>query len=118
MLQSKVLWVKGPGLAHGLFFWGFFLLFLGTCLIVVQADFTDLLFDVKFLKGNFYLFFSVVLDMAGLVAVLMLGGLFVRRYFVRPEGLETSKDDAIMHGLLFAILIIRFVSEGARMAVT
>ena len=118
LLQSKVLWVKGPGLAHGLFFWGFFLLFLGTCLIVVQADFTDLLFDVKFLKGNFYLFFSVVLDMAGLVAVLMLGGLFVRRYFVRPEGLETSKDDAIMHGLLFAILISGFVIEGARMAVT
>ena len=118
LLQSKVLWVKGPGLAHGLFFWGFFLLFLGTCLIFVQADFTDLLFDVKFLKGNFYLFFSVVLDMAGLVAVLMLGGLFVRRYFVRPEGLETSKDDAIMHGLLFAILISGFVIEGARMAVT
>ena len=118
LLQCKVLWVKGPGLAHGLFFWGFFLLFLGTCLIVVQADFTDLLFDVKFLKGNFYLFFSVVLDMAGLVAVLMLGGLFVRRYFVRPEGLETSKDDAIMHGLLFAILISGFVIEGARMAVT
>jgi Fe-S oxidoreductase/nitrate reductase gamma subunit len=118
LLQSKVLWVKGPGLAHGLFFWGFFLLFLGTCLIVVQADFTDLLFDVKFLKGNFYLFFSVVLDMAGLVAVFMLGGLFVRRYFVRPEGLETSKDDAIMHGLLFAILISGFVIEGARMAVT
>ena len=40
LLQSKVVRVKGPGLAHGLFFWGFFLLFLGTCLIVVQADFT------------------------------------------------------------------------------
>ena len=118
LLQSKVVRVKGPGLAHGLFFWGFFLLFLGTCLIVVQADFTDLLFDVKFLKGNFYLFFSLVLDIAGLVAVVMLGGLLVRRYIVRPEGLETKKDDAIMHGLLFAILISGFVIEGARMAVT
>jgi len=118
LLQSKVLRVKGPGLAHGLFFWGFFLLFLGTCLIVVQADFTDLLFGVKFLKGNFYLFFSLVLDLAGLVAVVMLGGLFVRRYLVKPEGLETKKDDAIMHGLLFAILISGFVIEGARMAVT
>ena len=25
LLQSKVIRVKGPGLAHGLFFWGFFL---------------------------------------------------------------------------------------------
>ncbi|MCK4507897.1 MAG: 4Fe-4S dicluster domain-containing protein, partial [Desulfuromonadales bacterium] len=118
LLQSKVTLVKGPGLAHGLFFWGFFLLFLGTCLIVVQADFTDLFFGVKFLKGNFYLLFSVALDLAGLVAVVMLGGLFVRRYFVCPEGLESKKDDAIMHGLLFAILLSGFVIEGARMAVT
>ncbi len=118
LLQSKVARVKGPGLAHALFFGGFFLLFLGTCLIVVQADFTDLLFGVKFLKGNFYLLFSVVLDIAGLVAIVMLGGLLVRRYLVRPAGLESGADDLIMHGLLFAILISGFVIEGARMAVT
>jgi len=118
LLQVKVLQVKGPGVAHGLFFLGFFLLFLGTCLIVIQADFTDLLFGVKFLKGKFYLWFSLVLDLAGFVAIVMLGGLLVRRYIVRPEGLETKKDDALMHGLLFAILVSGFVIEGARMAVT
>jgi Fe-S oxidoreductase/nitrate reductase gamma subunit len=118
LLQTKVLNVRGPGLAHALFFWSFVLLFIGTSLIVLQADFTDLLFGVKFLKGYFYLFFSVVLDIAGLVAVVMLAGLFVRRYFIRSAGLESKKDDAIMHGLLFAILISGFVVEGARMAVT
>jgi Fe-S oxidoreductase/nitrate reductase gamma subunit len=116
--QSKVLRVKGPGFAHGLFFWGFFLLFIGTCLIVVQADFTDPLFGVQFLKGTFYKFFSLVLDLAGLVAIVMLLGLMVRRYVVRPKGLETSWDDALMHGLLLTILISGFVLEGARMAVT
>ena len=110
--------VPGAGTAHGLFFWGFFLLFVGTCLIVVQADFTDLLFGVKFLKGTFYKLFSLVLDLAGLVAIVMLVGLFVRRYLVRPKGLETKSDDALMHGLLFAILITGFLIEGARMAVT
>lgn len=118
LLQTKVLNVRGPGLAHALFFWGFFLLFIGTCLIVLQVDFTDLFFGKKFLVGNFYLLFSVVLDIAGLVAIAMLGGLFVRRYLVRPAGLEIKIDDAIMHGLLFAILISGFVIEGARMAVT
>ncbi len=118
LLQSKVLSVRGPGLAHALFFWGFFLLLIGTGLIVLQADFTDLLFDYKFLKGTFYLIFSVVLDLAGLVAVVMLFGLLIRRYVVRPDGLESKKDDAIMHGLLFAILLSGFVIEGARMAVT
>ena len=118
LLQSKVIVVRGPGIAHGLFFWGFFLLFIGTCLIFLQADFTDLFFGIKFLEGPFYLYFSLILDLAGLVAVVMLAGLFVRRYLVRPEGLETKIDDAIMHGLLFAILLTGFFIEGARMAVT
>ncbi len=118
LLQSRVLRVRGPGIAHGLFFWSFCLLFLGTVLIVVQADFTDLLFDIRFLSGNFYLIFSLVLDVAGLTAVIMLAGLFVRRYLIRPAGLEIRRDDAVMHGLLFAILISGFVIEGARMAVT
>lgn len=118
LLQSKVLQVKGPGYAHGLFLWGFFLLFIGTCFVAAQADFTDILFGYRFLNGDFYKYFSLVLDIAGLVAVVMLFGLLVRRYLVRPKGLETSRDDAIMHGLLFAILISGFVIEGARMAVT
>jgi Fe-S oxidoreductase/nitrate reductase gamma subunit len=116
--QVEVLRVPGAGTAHGLFFWGFFLLFIGTCLIVVQADFTDPFFGVQFLKGRFYLLFSVVLDIAGAVAIVMLGGLFVRRYLVKPAGLETRRDDAIAYGLLFAILVTGFVIEGARMAVT
>jgi Fe-S oxidoreductase/nitrate reductase gamma subunit len=118
MLQSKVLKVRGPGLLHALFFWGFFLLFIGTGLIVLQADFTDLLFGFKFLKGKFYLLFSVVLDLAGLVALAMISGLLIRRYVLRPKGLESIKDDAIMHGLLLTILVSGFVVEGARMAVT
>jgi len=118
LLQQRVLLVKGPGYAHGLFFWGFALLFAGTVLVAAQADFTDLLFGYRFLVGDFYKYFSLVLDLAGLVAVAMLAGLFVRRYLVRPEGLESNRDDAIMHGLLFVILITGFVIEGARMAVT
>ncbi len=118
LVQAKVMRVRWPGLAHSVFFWGFFLLFIGTGLIVIQADFTDLLFGVKFLKGTFYKLFSLTLDLAGLVAILMLGAMFVRRYLFSPKGLETSRDDAIMHGLLFIILVTGFVIEGARMAVT
>jgi Fe-S oxidoreductase/nitrate reductase gamma subunit len=118
ILQGKVIRVRWPGLAHGIFFWGFALLFIGTLLVMGQADFTDLLFGVKFLKGTFYKFFSLILDVAGLAAILMLGALFVRRYIFRPKGLETTRDDAIMHGLLFVILVTGFVIEGARMAVT
>ena len=44
----------------------------------------------RFLKGTFYLLFSVVLDLAGLVAIAMLLGLAVRRYLVRPAGLPNG----------------------------
>ncbi|WP_319588089.1 heterodisulfide reductase-related iron-sulfur binding cluster [uncultured Desulfobulbus sp.] len=118
LLQTKVFRVPGSGTAHALFFWSFFVLVIGTSLIVAQADFTDLFFGVKFLKGTFYKLFSLTLDLAGLVAIIMLAGLLVRRYLVRPEGLVTKGDDALMHGLLFAILITGFLIEGARMAVT
>ena len=116
--QVRVMKVAGAGTAHGLFFWGFFLLFVGTCLVVLQADFTDPLFGIVFLKGRFYLLFSLVLDIAGAVAIIMLAGLFVRRYFLKPEGLETRREDAVIHVLLMVILLTGFVIEGARMAVT
>lgn len=118
VLQKKVLQVPWPGLFHAFFFWGFLLLLIGTTLVFIQADFTDPLFGLVFLKGSFYAWFSLILDLAGLVAIIMLGGLFVRRYILRPEGLTTGSDDALMHGLLFVILVTGFVIEGARMAVT
>ncbi len=118
LTQKKVLRVPWPGLFHALFFWGFLLLLIGTTLVFIQADFTDPLFGLVFLKGSFYAWFSLILDLAGLVAIIMLGGLFVRRYILRPEGLTTGPDDALMHGLLFVILVTGFVIEGARMAVT
>ena len=116
--QSKVLRVPNPGTLHALFFWGFGLLFIGTLLVMAQADFSDPLFGVRFLKGTFYLIYSAVLDCAGLVAAVMLGGLLVRRFLVRPEGLETIRDDYLVHGLLFAIIITGFVVESLRMAAT
>ena len=118
LLQRQVLRVPGPGIAHGLFFWGFLLLFVGTLLVFIQADITDPLFDIRFLSGPFYLIFSLVLDMAGLVAIVMLVALLVRRLIVRPAGLETIRDDYIIHSLLLLILVTGFVIEGARMAVT
>ncbi|HKK01903.1 MAG TPA: electron transporter, partial [Desulfuromonadales bacterium] len=57
-LQVKVLRVRGPGLAHAIFFWSFLTLFAGTLLVMLQADFTAPLFGVRFLQGPFYLGFS------------------------------------------------------------
>ena len=116
--QLKVLRVTGPGIPHALFFWGFVLLFIGTLLVMAQADFSEPLFNVVILKGAFYKFYSLVLDIAGVVAILTLFGLAVRRFVVRPEGLKVTADDYLMHVLLTAILCTGFFIEGARIAAT
>ncbi len=116
--QQKVLRERKPGIPHSLIFWAFLAMTMGTVLIFIQADLTDPIWGWIFLSGNVYKLFSLVLDLAGLLAILMLLVLFYRRYRVRPRSLESDMDHAIMHGLLLAILVTGFVIEGARMAVT
>jgi len=116
--QERVARVRDGGLPHNLFFWGFLTLFVGTLIIMVQADFLTPVVKVNLLSGEFYKAFSLVLDVAGAVALVMLGALFVRRYFLKPEGLETVNDDIVIHTLLFSILLTGFIVEGARMAAT
>ncbi|HEY5513408.1 MAG TPA: heterodisulfide reductase-related iron-sulfur binding cluster [Geomonas sp.] len=118
LAQSKVLRVLDPGALHALFFWSFGLLYIGTLLIMAQADISAPLFGVTFLKGAFYKLFSLALDLAGILALLMLGGLLVRRFFVKPQGVPTIRDDYVVHGLLFAIILTGFLAEGVRMAAT
>ena len=116
--QVQVLRVPGPGSLHAFFFWGFGVLFIGTLLVMAQVDFTQPVFGWIFLKGTFYEIFSLTLDIAGFVALVMLGGLLVRRFFIKPRGLETIRDDYVVHALLFAILLTGFVVEGLRIADT
>ncbi len=116
--QVKVSRVTEGGLFHSLFFWGFLTLFVGTIIIMFQADLFTPFLHVNLLSGEFYKAFSLVLDLGGSVALVMLGGLFVRRFIKKPEGLEIVQDDYIIHQLLFAILLTGFLIEGARMAVT
>ncbi|MCM0084204.1 4Fe-4S dicluster domain-containing protein [Geomonas sp. Red32] len=116
--QEKVARVKAGGIFHNLFFWGFLTLFAGTLLVMAQADYLTPVIKVNLLSGTFYQGFSAVLDLAGLTAIFMLGGLFVRRFVIQPASLEITEDDYRIHLLLFAILITGFMVEGARMAAT
>lgn len=116
--QRKVLKAMQGGLPHGLLFWGFLLLFIGTVLVMLQADLLAPFFSVNLLSGDFYRLYSLVLDLAGLIAMLALAALAVRRFIIRPPGLESTPADALIPLLLFAILFTGFLVEGARMAVT
>ena len=76
------------GAAHRLIFYGFALLFLGTATITLQYDILAPLFGIRFWYGNFYLAFSLILDIAG---VALIGGLLYMMY--RREWLKLPKLD-------------------------
>ena len=106
ILQTRVMASSGAGLVHSLFFWGFLLLFLGTCLIALQEYLAEPLWGVRFLAGTPYKYYSLILDIAGLLSLLMLAALSVRRYLIRPTGLVSQPDDAVFLGLLLEQIVL------------
>ncbi|HET9553218.1 MAG TPA: (Fe-S)-binding protein [Anaeromyxobacteraceae bacterium] len=116
--QGRVLRGRGVGRLHAALFWSFLVLFLGTLLVMLQADLTEPLLGWRFLQGGFYLGYSLVLDLAGLVAVVALAALLVRRALLARRGVASTPADWLPASLLLAILLTGFMVEGTRMAAT
>jgi len=116
IFHKSILREAFPGWMHFFIFWGFLILSIGTGLVALQADFTDLLFGVKFLKGDFYLIFSFLLDLAGLMAIVGVLMAMWRRYVTKPARLDNKPDDGIVLLWILVVLVTGFLAEGARIA--
>jgi Fe-S oxidoreductase/nitrate reductase gamma subunit len=117
LAQGRILKNKFPGWIHLCLYSGFLFLFIGTLLVFIQADITDPLFSWSFLKSTFYLVFSLVLDIFGIVAILGVLLATYRRIFLKQINLKNRSDDAFILGLFFIILFTGFIIEGLRLAV-
>jgi Fe-S oxidoreductase len=84
---------KSAGRAHGLIFLGFVLLFIGTSTITLEYDILEPLFGIKFWYGNFYLLFSLVLDLAGLGLIVGLIYMMYRRKWLHLPKLDYKRVD-------------------------
>lgn len=73
------------GVAHFALFWGFLVLFAGTCILTIETD-----TPLHFFYGRFYLWYSLALDVFG---VLFLGGLaaLTLRRATRPRALSEAR---------------------------
>jgi Fe-S oxidoreductase len=81
------------GGAHRLIFYGFVLLFLGTSTITLEVDILKPLFGITFWHGEFYLWFSLVLDVAGVALIVGLLYMMVRRGWLKPPKLDYARPD-------------------------
>lgn len=67
----------GAGMLHMLIFFGFSVLFIGTATITLEYDILAPISGWRFWYGSFYLWFSLIVDLAGLA---FLGGLLYMMY--------------------------------------
>ena len=87
-------------------------------LVALQDDFFEPLFDIKYLVGDFYLIFSFILEIAGLMAIIGILLALWRRYVVKPKRLDSKPEDAIILLWILVVLVTGFLVEGARIAAT
>ncbi len=76
------------GLAHAGVFTGFFIGFLSTTLIFIDADILRPLFNVSVWQGPVYLLSSLALDLGHIVATIGIVVLMWRRAWLKPAKLE------------------------------
>ena len=111
--QRRLLRDPLPGVAHLLVFYGFLAEVVATSHIAVQ-EWTG----IHFLRGSYYLGYSLLSDLFGLLAIAGLVYLLWRRAVVRPARLHSVMDDWIALGLLLLVFVQGFVVEGLRIAAT
>lgn len=92
-------------------YWGFTLLFIGTLILGF-----DHYLKLHIMKGIFYLVFSFVLDIAGIM-VLVGTTFYLLRRLIKQKEVISSAEDYVLLLLLFFIVLSGFFLEGTRLSI-
>ncbi len=111
--QAYVLRVIVAGLMHAMLFFGFVVLFIGTIIVMGEAD---LGLPVLSTPSYFYWVYTVCLNVFGLVAIAGVLLLAFRRYVLRPPELDNKLDDHLSILFLVLILVTGHVLQALRLA--
>jgi Fe-S oxidoreductase/nitrate reductase gamma subunit len=108
------------GVMHLFIFWGFLVLFVGTLIVLLEADIMRPYFGLSFYQGGFYVAYKLIINLFGLLFVVGLLMAIRRRFFPRhlPKFRPTLTDDALVLGMLLALGLTGFLLEAFRLAAT
>lgn len=118
ILQVRI-WDRAyPGLMHLLIFGGVTIQVLGTFVNLTQMPLFVPLLELPFPRGNGYLVFEVVMDLAGVAILIGVSMALFRRLVLRPKTQETSWDDYYALIMLALIPLAGFTVEATRLVST
>lgn len=102
---------KAWGIMHLFVFYGFVILFLGTLLLMLDSHI------YHFLAGNIFVIYKFILNFAGLLALIGIVMLFLRRYVFKLASGENNLQTLLGLLLPFLVLLSGFLVEGSRLAI-
>ena len=118
------------GLFHAAIMWGFVVLFMGTVILTVDTDIVGTLApQYHFFWGGFYVVYSFVLDVLGLVMLVGLAAMAWRRARLHPPAVDYRRVDLagaasdrtgfvrgdwVFLGWLFVLGVTGFLVEAVR----
>ena len=81
------------GVGHALIFYGFLVLFIGTVILAFQDDIAQPVFGFDFFRDDFYLGYSLLLDIFGAALLVGLVAMAVTRGVLKPFRLDYRRPD-------------------------
>jgi Fe-S oxidoreductase len=108
-----------PGLMHFLIFWGAIAFLLATAIDSITHYTVSKQIDGTHLHGMWggtYLYFSLAVDILGILALVGIIIAAYRRYILRPDRLDNKPENTIAITLFFVIVLSGFIVEGLRIA--
>ncbi len=107
------------GWMHGMIFWSFLLLFLGTTVVAIDTD-----LKIPIMRGWFYLLFQkLILNFAGVFLLVGSAMAIYRRYVARVkrlqhnrEGVPKDPSDGPSLALIFLLMAQGFALQAIRLA--
>jgi Fe-S oxidoreductase len=107
------------GVMHLFIFYGFVFLFIGTLIVLLEADIVRPFFGASFYQGTFYVIYKVVINFFGLLFIIGLLMAVYRRYLQHlPKFRRSLSDDAIVLSILLFMGVTGFLLEALRLSAT
>ena len=108
------------GVMHLFIFYGFVFLFIGTLIVLLQADIVRPYFGVTFYQGTFYVVYKVVINLlrAAVHHRPVDGDLPSLLTDICPKFRRSLSDDAIVLGILLFMGVTGFLLEALRLSAT